>query len=268
MVFGAWNLEFIFMAIIIKTQKEIEILREGGKRLAKILHEVGNIVAPGVTTRELDQYARKLIEESGDTAAFLNYKPYGAKYPYPAALCTSVNNEIVHGIPSKNRILNEGDIISLDLGLKHKGMFTDHAVTVPVGKISPASKKLLQITESALEQGISAARGGARVGDIGFAIEEYLKPHRYGIVRELAGHGVGREIHEDPYVPNYGKRGTGELLKPGMVIAIEPMVNEGTAHVVLLDDGYTYCTQDGKRSAHFEHTILITEGDPEILTQN
>ncbi len=255
------------MAIIIKTKEEIEILREGGKRLAKILHAVSKKVAPGISTIELDKYARELIARGGDVAAFLNYKPYGASYPYPAAICISVNHEVVHGIPTKEKILHEGDIVSLDLGLKHEGLFTDHCVTVPVGPISKKSELLLSVTKSALYEGIMAARAGARVGDIGFAIESYIRPHKFGIVRELAGHGVGREIHEDPYVPNYGKNGTGAVLKQGMVIAIEPMVNEGTDEVILSDDGYTYETADHKKSAHFEHTILITDGDPEILTE-
>ncbi len=254
------------MSIIIKTKQEIEILREGGKRLAGILEKVAQKVAPGVTTVELDRYAQKLIKDGGDIPAFLNYKPYGASYPYPAALCTSVNNEVVHGIPSE-RVLKEGDIISIDLGLKHKGLFTDHARTVPVGKVSKDTALLLRVTKEALDAGIFAARGGARVGDIGNAVESVIKKYKFGIVDILSGHGVGREIHEDPYVPNYGKKGTGPILKPGMVIAIEPMINLGKKEVTLDKDGYTYKTADGKKSAHFEHTILITEGDPEILTQ-
>jgi len=254
------------MAIIIKTEEEIGMLREGGKRLAYILSEVAKKVAPGVSTGELDLYAKKLIEEGGDEAAFLNYKPSGARYPYPAALCTSVNNEVVHGIPSKDRILKEGDIVSLDLGLKHKGLFTDHAITVPVGKIPKEAQTLLSVTKSALLEGIAQAKAGGRVGDIGYAISDYVKKYKYGIVDELSGHGVGKAIHEDPFVPNFGKKGTGELLKAGMVIAIEPMFNLGTHNVVLDKDGYTYKTADGKKSAHFEHTILITDGEPEILT--
>lgn len=254
------------MAIIIKTPEEIEILRAGGKRLAAILSAVAKKVAPGVSTSELDAYAQKLIKDGGDEAAFLNYQPYGASFPYPAALCTSVNSEVVHGIPNKKRILKEGDIISLDLGLKHKGMFTDHAITVPVGTVSKDAQMLLKTTHEALHAGIFAAVAGARVGDIGAAIEAQAKRLKYGIVDVLSGHGVGREIHEDPYVPNFGKKGTGAQLKPGMVIAIEPMFNIGTKNVVLADDGYTYRTLDGKLSAHFEHTILITDGEPEILT--
>lgn len=255
------------MAIILKTKEEIEILREGGKRLAFILSEVVKLVRPGISTEELNQYALKLIKEGGDEPAFLNYKPEGARMPYPAALCVSVNDEVVHGIPSKDRILKDGDIVSLDCGLKHNGLFTDHAVTVPVGNISKETKKLLEITEQALYLGIEAAQAGGQVGDIGEAIEKFVKPHKYGIVRILSGHGVGKSIHEDPYVPNFGRKGTGDRLKPGMVIAIEPMLNLGAYAVYLEKDGYTYKTRDKSTSAHFEHTIAITEAGPEILTK-
>ena len=254
------------MSVIIKTPKEIEIIREGGKILADVLIKVAKKVAPGVSTYELDQYAFKLIKEGGDIPAFLNYKPEGAQRPFPATICISVNNEVVHGIPSKGRILKEGDIVSLDLGLKHKGLFTDHAVTVPVGKISKKDKDLIDTTKKALEIGIWAAHGGDTVGDIGYAIESFIN-RKYGIVRELAGHGVGVEIHEDPYVPNYGKASKGQKLIPGMIIAIEPMLNMGGEHIISADDNWTIKTADGSRSAHFEHTILITEGDAEILTK-
>ncbi len=253
------------MAVIIKTVEEIEILREGGHRLASILAKVAEIVKPGVTTKELDEYAYKLIKEGGDEPAFLGYKPEGHPKAYPASLCTSVNNEIVHGIPRQNKILKEGDIISLDLGLKHKGMFTDHAVTVAVGKIPKASQQLLNITKEAMMVGIAEVKAGNTVGDIGFAIEKFVAG-RYGIVKELSGHGVGKKIHEDPYIPNYGKKGKGQKMIPGMVVAIEPMLNVGKPGIVSLSDGYTIKTADGSRSAHFEHTILITEGEPEILT--
>lgn len=253
------------MGIIIKTKEEIEILREGGRRLASILAKVGEKVAPGVTTAELDKYAYDLIKEGGDEPAFLNYKPEGQTRSFPASLCTSVNNEVVHGIPSPNKVLKDGDIISIDLGIKHKGMFTDHAITLPVGKASKESSILLETTHEALLVGIEAAKNGNTVGDIGHAIEQFVN-RRYGIVRELSGHGVGKKIHEDPYIPNFGKRGKGEKLVPGMVIAIEPMLNIGKADIITLSDGYTIKTADGSRSAHFEHTVLITEGDAEILT--
>ena len=255
------------MAVIIKTEQEIEKLREGGKRLGEIVRLVAKKVAPGVTTRELDIYTRELISaQDGDTPAFLNYTPYGADYPYPAALITSVNAEVVHGIPG-DYVLKMGDIISLDCGLKHAGLFTDHAITVPVGPISKEATELLRVTREALYFGIDQARAGNYTGDIGYAIEQYVKKFGYGIVRDLSGHGVGREIHEDPYVPNYGKKGKGELLKKGMTIAIEPMLNIGKGDVVTLKDGYTVKTLDNSLSAHFEHTVLITDGDPEILTE-
>ncbi|OGI93655.1 type I methionyl aminopeptidase [Candidatus Nomurabacteria bacterium RIFCSPLOWO2_01_FULL_40_18] len=258
--------------IIIKTPEEIEILREGGKRLATVLYKVKDMVKPGVSTKELDLYAEKLIREMGDTPAFLNYRPTGAKTSFPASLCISVNDEVVHGIPNKKRILKEGDIVSLDLGLKHKNLFTDMALTVlvavPSGKVNASYKKLLEVTEQALQVGINAARAGGTVGDIGYAVESFVhgKDKKYGIVEVLSGHGVGRAIHEDPYIPNFGKAGKGEKLVPGMVIALEPMINLGTKNVTIDDDGYTFRTADGKPSAHFEHTILIIEGEAEILT--
>ncbi len=257
------------MSIIIKTKEEIEILREGGRRLATVLYKVKDMVAPGVSTLELDKYAYKLIKEMGDEPAFLNYQPDGARSPFPATLCVSVNDEVVHGIPRKNYILKEGDIISIDCGVKHEGMFTDMAMTVPVGEISESSKKLLEITERALMVGISEAVGGNKTGDIGYAVESFVKGQKvkYGIVEILAGHGVGRFIHEDPYIPNFGKKNTGVKLVPGMVVAIEPMLNMGTKNVILDKDDWTFKTADGRRSAHFEHTILITEGEPEILTK-
>lgn len=256
------------MAINIKTQEEIEIMREGGKRHAYILAEVAKKVAPGVSTQHLEDYAQKLIHEGGDTAAFLNYTPRGAKRPYPAALCVSVNNEIVHGIPNEDPlILQDGDIVSLDLGLVHNGLITDSAITVPVGNILEEDRKLLEHTKEALYLGIKAARGGGRVGDIGEAIGTFARGLGYGLSEGLAGHGVGYKVHEDPYVPNEGKKGTGELLKPGMVIAIEPMLTLGTDKIVLARDGYTYKTADGTNSAHFEHTVVITDGDPIILTK-
>lgn len=254
--------------IIIKTPEEIEILREGGRHLAAVLYKVREKVAPGVSTKDLDSYAEKLIREMGDAPAFLNYRPDGARMPFPASLCVSVNDEVVHGIPSPKRVLKEGDVVAIDLGLKHKGLFTDMAMTVGVGKVSEASRKLMEVTERALQVGIDAAQAGYVVGDIGHAIESFIRAQgKYGIVDVLSGHGVGRAIHEDPYIPNFGKPGKGEKLVPGMVVAIEPMVNLGTKNVTLDADGYTFRTADGKVSAHFEHTILITEGAAEILTK-
>jgi len=251
--------------ITTKSKKELELLREGGKRLGKILREVGKAVKPGINTGELDQLAEKLIRAGGDEPAFLRYQPWGAKYPYPASLCTSVNNEVVHGIPG-TYVLKEGDIISLDLGLKHEGMIVDAAITVPVGKVDEASKKLIETTKESLSAGIKAVKVGGFVGDIGKAIEKFVEPKGYGIVKLLGGHGVGYEVHEEPYVPNYKMKGNGPKLKEGMVLAIEPMLNLGTDDVYLDKDGYTFKTGDGKRSAHFEHTVIITGKGPEIVT--
>jgi methionyl aminopeptidase len=253
--------------IRIKTKEDIQKLREGGKRHAEILQLLKNMVKPGVTAKELDDEAHRLIIEGGDVPAFLNYKPKGESRPFPASLCVSINDEIVHGIPNETeKILKEGDIVTLDLGLIHKGLITDAAITVPVGEISPDLKRLLDTTKKALDAGIKAAKGGKRVGDISVAIERLAVSEGFGVVEELAGHGVGYSVHEDPFIPNYGVAGTGEVLKPGMVIAIEPIFNFGDHRTTLDKDGYTYRTRDGKPSAHFEHTILITKSSPEILT--
>lgn len=250
---------------LIKNPEEIEFLREGGKRLGCVLAAVRDAVRPGVTTGELDSLAEKLIRDLGDEPAFLNYKPEGARTAYPGTLCVSVNDEVVHGIKS-DHVLKEGDIISIDTGLQYKGLFTDSALTVPVGKIDDVATRLISATEGALVAGINAARGGNTVGDIGYAIEKHVKEYGFVVVEELGGHGVGYAQHEDPHIANYGERGQGMRLKPGMVIALEPIVNEGTRYIKLMPDGYTYVTKDHKRSAHFEHTILITEGEAEILT--
>ncbi len=251
---------------MIKTEEEIAVIREGGRRLAVILHAVKDTIKPGVTTLELDQLAEKLIRANVDEPAFLNYTPEGARTPYPSTLCVSVNDEVVHGIGSE-RILLEGDIVGIDLGVIHKGLFSDAAITVPVGQIDESAKNLIAVTEKALEMGIAEARVGKTTGDIGYAIEKYVRSQGFVIVEELGGHGVGYAQHEDPHIANYGTRGQGVKLKKGMVIALEPIVNEGTRYVKLLADGYTYATKDHKRSGHFEHTIVITDGPAEILTQ-
>lgn len=254
--------------VTIKTKEEIEILREGGRRLAAIMEKISREVKSGVSAFELNELANRLAIQDGDNPAFLNHRPYGAKRPYPASLCVSVNDEIVHGIPNEGeKILKEGDIVSLDMGLSHKGLITDMAITVSVGEIDQSARKLIEVCKESLMKGIEAAQSGNTIGDIGFAIERHICPFGYGIVRELAGHGVGYKVHEQPYVPNFGKRGAGEKLKPGMILAIEPMINEGTEKIILDKDGYTYRTKDGKKSAHFEHTILITKKEAEILTK-
>ncbi len=253
--------------IIIKTESEIKRLRRGGPVLARILKQVAEAVTPGVTTEFLDQLTMTLIKKEGVKPAFLGYKPDGADRPYPNALITSVNDEVVHGIPGK-RVLKNGDIISLDLGINFEGVYLDHAVTVAVGEITARDKALIATAQEALQAGIDAIQmPGGTVGDIGYAIESAIDMRKFGIVRTLSGHGVGRAIHEDPYIPNYGKPGRGEKLKPGMVIAIEPMITRGSEEVILLDDGYTLITEDHSRAAHFEHTVLITETGAEILTK-
>ena len=253
--------------IKIKTKKDIAILREGGKRQAEIMNSLLKSIRPGLITSDINDMVNKFIKDGGDEPAILNYLPKGASRPFPASICVSVNDEIVHGIPNENPvILKEGDIVSLDFALTHKGMITDMAVTLPVGRISKELERLLEITEKALLAGIKSARAGKRVGDISSAIELVGKSGGYGIVEELSGHGVGYNVHEDPFVPNYGESGKGDILKSGMVLAIEPMFNLGSRYVTLDDDGYTYRTKDGKPSAHFEHTILITKGDAEVLT--
>lgn len=252
---------------MIKTEEEIALIRESCKRLAHILQQVKAAVKPGVTTQELDELAERLMREGGDEPAFLNYTPEGAHKPYPGTLCVSVNDEIVHGIFS-DRVLKEGDIIGIDTGLKHKGFFSDSAMTVPVGEIDENAKKLLAVTKGALDVAIETARVGKTTGDIGHAIEKYVNSHGFVIVEELGGHGVGYHQHEDPHVANYGTPGQGTRLKAGMVLALEPIVNEGTRFIKLMSDGYTYVTKDHKRSAHFEHTILIKEeGSAEVLTK-
>ncbi|KKR35255.1 MAG: Methionine aminopeptidase [Parcubacteria group bacterium GW2011_GWC2_40_10] len=254
--------------VTIKTKEEIDILREGGIRHAYILSEISKKVVPGVSTQELEDYARQLVEEGGDKPSFLNYTPKGAKRAYTAALCVSVNNEIVHGIPNEAPlILQEGDVVSLDLGLTHKGLITDSAITVGVGSITEENRKLIEHCKEALYIGIKSAVGGGHIGDIGHAIESFARPLGYGICSGLAGHGGGYKVHEDPFVPNEGRMGDGELLLPGMVIALEPMLTLGTDRIVLAKDGYTYKTADGSNSAHFEHTIAITDGDPIVLTK-
>lgn len=249
-----------------KSEADIAILREGGARLAKILRKLARAAKPGVSTIALDKMAQELIAGGGDEPSFLNYQPAHAPRPYPAALCVSVNDEVVHGIPSE-RVLEKGDIVSLDLGIKHGGLYTDMAITVPVGTASSEAMNLIAATDEALMAGVAAARAGAYIGDIGAAVESVAKIYGFGVVRDLAGHGVGYAAHEDPLIPNYGKRGEGMELEAGMVLAIEPMLNVGGWRVKFLDDGYTVKTADGSLSAHSERTVLVTEGEPEILTQ-
>ena len=251
----------------LKTREEIEILREGGKRLAEILSELALKVAPGVSSFFLEEEARRLIKEGGDEAAFLGYKPTGARRPFPAALCVSINDEIVHGIPNEQeKIIKEGDIVSLDFGIKHKDLITDAAITIGVGLVDEISQKLMEVTKLSLEKGIEAAHPGNTIGDIGVAISKVVREAGFSLAEDLVGHGVGYKVHEDPFVPNFGIAGSGEKLVPGLVIAIEPMVNVGKSGIKMSSDGYTISTKDGSRSAHFEHSIAITEKGNIILT--
>lgn len=252
--------------IEIKTKEEIEILAECGRRLARILRDLSALVKEGVSADDIDKKANEMATALGDKPTFLGYKPEGVKRAYKNSICISVNDEVVHGIPGKNKIFQEGDVVTLDMGLTHKGLITDSAITFVVGGGDKEAKKLVEATKVALKRGIEAIRPGGKVGDIGYAIQEFVKSFGYGQAEGLAGHGVGYRLHEDPYVPNTGRKGQGESLKPGMVIAIEPMLNEGTSKVVLDKDGYTIRTKDGKRSAHFEHTVAITENGYRILT--
>lgn len=252
----------------IKNESERANLIEGGKRLAAVLEALRAKVAPGVTAEELDDMAEQMILEAGDEPCFLGYTPEGALRAYPAALCVSINDEVVHGIPNESvKILKEGDIVGLDLGLTHKGIIVDAAITVPVGEVSEEVKKLLSATKQALVAGISKAVPGNHVGDISHAIQEEIERAGFSVVKELGGHGVGDMVHEEPFIPNFGRPGEGELLSEGMVLALEPIANAGRAAVTLAPDGYTYRTKDGSRSAHFEHTILIEKTKTTILTK-
>lgn len=254
------------MAIIIKTAEQIKILREAGKIHAEILNKLEACIKPGLSAMELNNEADRLVRAADAIPAFLDYQPDHTYPKYPASLCVSINDVIVHGIPTDEIIIKDGDLVSIDLGVKYKNMFTDSARTVIVGEVSDDKKQLVADAYEALARGIAAAQPGNTVGDIGHAIESF-NAKKYGNVKELSGHGVGVAIHEDPYVPNYGKPGKGAKLKPGMVIAIEPMFNLGTSDVKFWDDMYTVTTADGAWSAHVEHTVLITENGPEILTE-
>ena len=242
-------------------------LIEAGKRLAVVLEALRAKVAPGVAAEELDDVAERLIRDGGDEPCFLGYTPEGARRPYPATLCVSINDEVVHGIPNESvKILKEGDIVGLDLGLTHKGVIVDAAITVPVGEVSEEVKKLLAATERALAAGIAQAIPGNHMGDISHAIQKEIEGAGFRVVKELGGHGVGDMVHEEPFIPNFGHPGDGELLSEGMVLALEPISTAGKAAVILAPDGYTYRTKDGSRSAHFEHTILIEKGGARIIT--
>jgi len=253
-----------------KTEEEIAIMREGGRIHARILKEVAKKVKPGVKTDALNAYAERLIDEAGCTASFLGYQPQDAKKPYPAALCVSINEEIVHGIPNEDesKILFEGDIVSLDLGLTYQGFITDASVTVPVGKVSKEAQTLIQATKEALDRGIRAMQLHGHIGDIGDAIMQVAMKYKFGIIEGLSGHGVGYSVHEEPLVPNRAKRGEGPELREGLVIALEPMFSLGSRDIKRLSNGYTFITRDKSLSAHFEHTVAVTKNGIEVLTKS
>ena len=244
---------------IVKSNFEIELIRESAQLVSKTLGMLAVEIKPGITTLELDKKAEEYIRDNNAEPGFLGL------YGFPNTLCISPNNEVVHGIPSK-KILKEGEIISIDCGVLKNGFYGDHAYTFSVGEISVEKKKLLDITKKSLYKGISLFSSGNRVGDVGYIIQNYVESFGYGVVRELVGHGIGKNMHEKPEIPNYGKRGTGKVLKEGMVVAIEPMVNMGTEKIIQLDDGWTIKTADDKPSAHFEHNVAIIDGKPKLLS--
>lgn len=247
-------------AVELKSPKEIGLMREAGGIVAATLRILSEAVAPGLTTAELDKIAASEIAKRGARPAFLNYRGF------PAVLCVSINEEVVHGIPRTDKVLKAGDIVSLDFGVILKGFFADAAVTVPVGKVPADVQALVTATRESLEKGIDRMRPDGRIGDVSSAVQQHVEARGFSVVRSFVGHGIGRALHEDPPVPNFGKAGTGLRLAPGMVLAVEPMVNMGTHEVKILDDGWTAVTRDGKWSAHFEHTIAVTADGPEILT--
>jgi methionyl aminopeptidase len=250
--------------IPIKNSEAIKRMRESCAIAATVLSKLKEQVRPGITTYDLDQIGRDLIAGFGARSACYGYQLHSRRYP--AHTCLSVNEEVVHGIGSLKRILRDGDIISLDVVIEHNGYVGDNATTVPVGAIAPRTAELLQVTQEALALGIKQAQVGNRIGDISHAVQSFVESHGFGVVREMVGHGVGREMHEEPQIPNFGRKNSGEKIKPGMTLAIEPMVNLGTYRVKTLSDGWTVVTTDGQPSAHFEHTVLTTDSGPEILT--
>ena len=292
------------MAVYVKTKEEIFVMRECGKRLAEILRKVASAAKPGMSAKELDELAEALILKAGGMPVFKGYKVKGVSAGFPGSICVSVNDEVVHGVPTREKILKEGDVVGIDIGMRYpaqsggraqrveirernlrvgghsaehrkfqpptsnlqRPLVTDMALTIGIGRISDEARRLIDATREALEIGIRIVKPGAHVGDIGYAVAAYLKNHHFGIVRDLAGHGVGYELHEDPLIPNYGTKGSGVELKEGMVIAIEPMAMCGAENLVLDRDGWTYRTADGSIAAHFEHSVAVTKDGAEALT--
>ena len=254
--------------MIAKTPEELAILRAGGKRLAQHVATLAAMVKPGVNSADLEKKARELVALDGDEMAFFGYKTKRDKHGFPSGLCVSVNDVIVHSPAGQNgAVIEEGDVVCIDFGIKHKGLFTDHAVTVIAGKGSPEDEELVRGTFEALEAGIAEARIGNTTGDIGYAVEKVAEKYNFGFPRNLSGHGVGKAVHEEPHVPNFGEPGKGEKLVEGLVIAIEPMMTLGGGDLFIDKDGHSYRTKDGSRTAHAEHTVLITKKGPEILTK-
>ena len=247
--------------IEIKTPAEIETMRRASRVVAEVLEQLKPRVKPGVTTEELDKFAEKRVRELGAVPAFLGYRGY------PATLCVSINEEIVHGIPSPKRVIREGDIVSLDMGAVVDGFYGDSAVTVAAGEISVPAKRLMEVTRRSLDQALSVVRAGVRLGDVSHSVEEYAVANGMSVVREFTGHGIGRHLHEEPSIPNYGKPGTGPLLKAGMALAIEPMLCLGSADVVVKNNGWTAVSADGSLAAHYEHTVVVTEDGCDILSK-
>ena len=248
------------MSVTIKSEKEIELMREAGRILAIVHEELRDFVRPGISTMDIDKKGYEIIKSYGCIPSFLNYNGY------PASICVSVNDEVVHGIPNRHRILQEGDIVSLDAGVIYQGYHSDAARTWAIGEVSQEAKQLMEVTKQSFFEGIKFAKPGYHLNDISTAIQSYAESFGYGVVRDLVGHGIGTHLHEDPEVPNFAMKRKGILLRPGMTLAIEPMINAGGPEVVWLDDEWTVVTEDGSLSAHYENTILITEGEPEILS--
>ncbi|MBQ6603720.1 MAG: type I methionyl aminopeptidase [Eubacterium sp.] len=248
------------MAVTIKSAREIDLMRHSGKLLEEVHNALAEIIAPGITTLDIDRLGEELIRKRGCIPNFLHYNGY------PASICVSVNDQVVHGIPTKDRVLEEGDIVSLDAGLIYEGYHSDAARTYPVGKISPEHQRLIDVTKQSFFEGIKYARAGMHLHDISNAIGRYAESFGYGVVRDLVGHGIGTALHEDPSIPNYVCKSKGIRLCAGMTLAIEPMINLGTWEVYWEDDDWTVCTADGQYSAHYENTVLITDGEPELLT--
>lgn len=243
-----------------KSPAEIEQIRESGRVVARALNAMAAAVAPGITTEDLDQIAADVVAKAGGLCSFLNYRGY------PKHTCISVNEQVIHGIPSKDQVLKEGDIVDLDMGVILNGWHADSSITVPVGKVSEVAQRLMSVTKESLNQGIAKTKIGNRMGDMASTVQKYVERNGYSVVRDLVGHGIGRDLHEEPSVPNFGKAGHGVPFREGMVICIEPMVNQGTYKVITLSDGWTIITADRKLSAHFEHTVAVTKNGPVILT--